>query len=306
MTPSLLSVTAFRLITAAVSLTVSAMAFAADGDRTEQAGDIRVTLRGEGAPVLMIPGLSSDAAVWDDACAALRQKKPVQCVIVQMPGFSKQVPAEAFRQRFLSSSREQLTAYLQSRFPQGVTVAGHSLGGVIGLELAMQPQSPVKALVVVDSLPFMGALQNPAATAESVRPQAEGMRQMMASNRMPAEALRPQFQGMASGMVMTESRRPEVVQWMLDSDRPTSAQAMYELQTTDLRADVARIKVPVTVLGAWAAYKPMGATLESTRAIYEGQYKALPQVKIRMSEKGFHFLPWDDTSLVVDAMAEAI
>ena len=61
------------------------------------------------------------------------------------------------------------------------------------------------------------------------------------------------------------------------------------------------IKVPVTVLGAWAAYKPMGATLESTRAIYEGQYKALPQVKIRMSENGYHFLPWDDTALVVDA-----
>ena len=79
---------------------------------------------------------------------------------------------------------------------------------------------------------------------------------------------------MASGMVMTESRRPEVVQWMLDSDRPTSAQAMYELQTTDLRADVARIKVPVTVPGAWAATSPWGHAGEHPRAIYEGQYKA--------------------------------
>ena len=194
MTPSLLSVTAFQFITAAVA---DGLGHGLHRRRPHRAGgDIRVTLRGEGAPVAeMIPGLSSDAAVWDDACAALRQKKAVQCVIVQMPGFSKQVPAEAFRQRFLSSSREQLTAYLQSRFPQGVTVAGHSLGGVIGLSWPLQPQSPVKALVVVNArCPSWARCRTPQPPPRSVRPQAEGMRQMMASNRMPAEALRPQFQ----------------------------------------------------------------------------------------------------------------
>ena len=41
----------------------------ADGAETFQ--DIQVSIRGEGRPLLMVPGLNSAGAVWDETCAAL-------------------------------------------------------------------------------------------------------------------------------------------------------------------------------------------------------------------------------------------
>nr|WP_231109289.1 hypothetical protein [Stenotrophomonas maltophilia] len=64
--------------------------------------------------------------------------------------------------------------------------------------------------------------------------------------------------------------------------------------TTDLRASIASISAPTLVLGSWAGYQPMGATEESTRAVFRTQYAELQGVQIAMSAQGFHFLMWDD------------
>jgi pimeloyl-ACP methyl ester carboxylesterase len=69
---------------------------------------------------------------------------------------------------------------------------------------------------------------------------------------------------------------------------------MADMLTTDLRASIAAIDVPVLVLGSWAAYKPYGATLESTKATFAAQYAQLRNVEIEMSAAGFHFLTFDD------------
>src|SRR3546814_10981732 len=94
------------------------------------------------------------------------------------------------------------------------------------------------------------------------------------------------------------SRSPERVktlaEWSRSSDRATTTQAMYELMTTDLRAQLNTIHTPTLVLGAWAAYAPYGATRESTEAIFRSQYAALDGVRIAMSDSGYHFLMWDD------------
>jgi N-formylmaleamate deformylase len=71
---------------------------------------------------------------------------------------------------------------------------------------------------------------------------------------------------------------------------------MYDMYTTDLRADVARIQQPVLVLGTWAAYQQFGATKESTRAIFSQQYAHLPQARIELSETGRHFVMYDDAA----------
>ncbi|MGE8260000.1 MAG: alpha/beta fold hydrolase, partial [Stenotrophomonas sp.] len=82
--------------------------------------------------------------------------------------------------------------------------------------------------------------------------------------------------------------------WGHDSDRATTADAMYSLLVTDLRGEVAGIRSPTLVLGAWASYQAMGATEASARAIFQSQYAALPGVRIELSATGHHFLMWDD------------
>lgn len=86
----------------------------------------------------------------------------------------------------------------------------------------------------------------------------------------------------------------QAVSWSLSSDPNTVAQAMYEILASDLRDDLATIKVPTLVLGSWVAYQPHGATKESTSAIFQSQYDKLSQLRFEISETGRHFIMLDD------------
>jgi pimeloyl-ACP methyl ester carboxylesterase len=271
-----------------IGATTSAVTVAA-ADRSETFQDIRVTVRGEGKPVLMIPGLNSAGAVWDETCAALQPAR-IQCHIVQLPGFAGQAPVSS--ERFLESMRDRLLAYLAAKTKDPVVVLGHSLGGELALQMALKDPARIDKLVIVDSLPFFPAARDPKATSETTKPMAAGMRQgMMAS---PPDAYNTQLKAALRGMTRDAKRVERLEEWGLASDRATTSLAMYELFTIDLRADLVAIRKPTLVLGSWAAYAPFGATRESTRKIFEEQYRLLPGVRIELSEAGYHFLMWDD------------
>ncbi|QIX62829.1 alpha/beta hydrolase [Hymenobacter sp. BT18] len=247
-----------------------------------------VRVVGKGQPMLLIPGLTCPGAVWDETVA--HYQKQYQCHIVSLAGFGG-TAAPASTSQLLQNVRDQLLTYIQTQKLTKPTVVGHSLGGFVALWMSSTRPEAVGPLVIVDSLPFIGAVQNPAATVEMVRPMAEGMRQQMSKSKaQPA-----QQRQMVSGLVTDTARITQVTRWGLASDPATVAQAMYDMYTTDLRPEVARIQQPVLVLGAWAAYQAYGSTKESTRAIFEQQYAQLPRHRVEMSEAGKHFLMYDDT-----------
>ncbi|MFG6430054.1 alpha/beta fold hydrolase [Roseateles sp. LYH14W] len=253
--------------------------------------DLRVEVVGEGRPVLMIPGLNSAASTWTETCAALQPG--VQCHIVQLPGFAG-APAVA-TDNFLNGMRDRLLAYLDDRKLDKPVVMGHSLGGVLALQMAAEKPGRIERLVIVDSLPFLAGLRG--MTPEAARGMAAGMRQqMLAGTKEQWEAGTRQG---AAGMSRSPANVERVVAWGLASDRATTAQAMSELWGEDLRPLLPRITTPTLVLGAWAAYEPMGATLDSTRGIFEAQYAGLKGAKVSMSQRGHHFLMWDDADWLV-------
>lgn len=248
-----------------------------------------VRVVGKGQPMLLIPGLNCPGAVWDEALAHYQQR--YQCHIISLAGFGGTAPVAA-TDPLLPAVRDQLLAYIKTQQLRKPVVMGHSLGGFMALALSAAQPDAVGPLVIVDSLPFMAAIQNPAATVETMKPLAAQMRQQVKQGHMPAAAQRQ----MVAGMVTDTARQTQVARWGLASDPATTAQAMYDMYTIDLRSDISRIKQPVLVLGSWAAYAQYGSTKESTRAIFAQQYAQLPQVRIEMSEAGRHFLMYDDTA----------
>lgn len=162
-----------------------------------QAGQVQVTVRGEGRPVLMVPGLNSAAAVWDETCAALQPG--VQCHIAQLPGFAG-APAGA-GPAFLDAMRDQLLAYLSSQPGPRFTLMGHSLGGALALMMAAENGARIERLVIVDTLPFLAGIRDPNATVESITPMATAMRDgMLASTPEQYEAqARPMMQALVHG-----------------------------------------------------------------------------------------------------------
>ncbi len=264
---------------------------AAPAAPTEIYKEIRITVQGEGRPVLMIPGLNSGAEVWTDTCKALQPG--VQCHMVHLPGFAG-APASptASEARFIDTMRDRLLDYIAERKLARPVVMGHSLGGVLAMTMAVQQPAALDRIVIVDSLPFLAGIRNPSATADSVKAMAEAMRNQMRS--ASPEVMAAQTKASANGLTRAPGGTERVVAMGLASDRNTTAQAMSELWGLDLRPLLPKIQTPTLVLGAWAAYAPMGATMASTLGIFELQYQGLPKVQIRMSETAYHFIMWDD------------
>lgn len=273
---------------AALALTAWATLVSPAHAATEHFQDLQVEVIGSGRPVLMIPGLNSGAQVWRETCAALQPQ--VQCHLIQLPGFAG-APA-VVSDDFLSAMRDRLLAYSADRKLDHPAVIGHSLGGVLALQMAIAAPQKIGPLVIVDALPYFGAVQNPTATPATLKPMAEQMRAGM----LAADAT--QYAAQTDAAVANMAHAPEQVAtlklWGRDSDRATTANAMYSMTMTDLRQPIAGITAPVLVLGAWAAYQPFGATEASTRQVFATQYAALPGVRIEMSRAGYHFLMWDD------------
>ena len=144
--------------------------------------------------------------------------------------------------------------------------------------------------MVVDMMPFLGAMfGGPAATPESLRPVAEQIRGAMRAGG--GEARRQQVTAMIATMVKTEGLRPGVVANSLASDSSVSSQGFYDLIVTDLRPDLARIDVPLTVL--WV--HPPGAPISETQmaAYYQASYAGVPGAIVRRIPDSYHFIMFD-------------
>lgn len=257
----------------------------------DQFQGMAVDVIGQGRQVLMVPGLNSGMESWRDTCKAL-QDVPVQCHLVQLPGFAGQ-PAQE-EEGFVQPVRERLQAYISQRMGPRPVLAGHSLGGFLSLQLAADGGDSIGGVIVVDSLPFFPVAGNPAATADSMRPMAEAMRTQMQA--LDEENYRRQALASLAGMSKSAERQALLRKWSADSDRATTTQAMYELMTTDIRPQLPKVSAPVVVFGAWEAYARFGATKESTGAIFESQYAGLPNGRVAMADTGYHFLMWDAAS----------
>lgn len=251
---------------------------------------LSVEHKGTGPALIFIPGLNSGTETFRTTCAFFHQN--YQCHLLQLPGFAGHPATPGLQQDFLVAMRDEVLAYINAQKLHKVTLVGHSLGGTLSLMLALKAPELIDKIVIVDALPFYPALQNPALTAELMRPQAEQMRAMM-NNQSQADYEKNAAANM-QGMSNNPARLPLLIEWSKSSDRTTTTQAMVALMTTDLRSDIAALKQPTLVLGAWAAYKAYGSTKDSTAGIYKRQYEKLKNVDIRMSDTGYHFLTWDD------------
>ena len=250
-----------------------------------------VQVVGKGRPVLLIPGLNCTGAVWDETVAHYRGQ--YQCHVITLAGFGSVPPQQPVPAHLLQDVRDQLLAYVKAQKLNRPAVIGHSLGGFLALWMAATDPSALGPLEIVDSLPFLPVAQNPAATVENTRPQAELLRQQMRTARLPLAARRQ----MTAGMVTDTARVALVTRWGQASDPATTGQAMYDMYTTDLRPEVARIQQPVLVLGTWAGYAAYGATKAGVQQVFEQQYAPVPHHTLVMSEAGKHFVMYDDPTL---------
>jgi pimeloyl-ACP methyl ester carboxylesterase len=258
-------------------------------EKSTQAPDFRVAVTGEGDPLILIPGLSCDGAVWAATVAVL--SKNYTCHVLTLPGFAGVSPVN-LDQGFLPKIEAQIIRYIQQKLTQKPIIVGHSLGGFLALSMAIHHQELLRKIVIVDSYAFLPAAYQPQLTEKTAIPQAEAMKAMMLAT---SDSLFRQQQLMTMRSMVTDPQWAEkAVEWSLASHRPSVAQAMYDLMTTDLRPQVKAVKIPVLIFGSWMGGKDYGITKERVSSLFQSQYGAMHGVQIKIAETAKHFIMWDE------------
>jgi pimeloyl-ACP methyl ester carboxylesterase len=250
----------------------------------------RVEVAGSGPPMLLIPGLTSNGEVWRATVEEFSRDHEVH--VFSLAGFAG-VPPIATDSGWLLRQREAIVAYVRDRRLEKPVIVGHSLGGFLALWIAADHPELPGAVVNVDGMPFFGILMNPNATRETMRPMAAQMHRMMMGPgarenylRMQDSQLRMMARDTASHAMLARHGR--------DSDMGTMAIAMHDMYVEDLRADLARVRVPVLNVHAWAAYAAMGQSREGIERIAANQYAALASQRLRIHDTAYHFIMLDE------------
>jgi len=249
---------------------------------------INVTVRGDGPDVILIHGMSSHAEVWDTTAAALEGRYRLH--IVQMKGFAGFAAEGNAEGPVAAPVAEEISRYIDTTGIVQPAVIGHSMGGAIGMMLAARHPESVGKLLVVDMFPFMGAMfGGPNATPDSVRPIADGIRAQM--RMAPQGAISPILEQTINNMVRTTSARPRILGHARDSNVGVTANAFHELIVTDLRPELANIRVPLTAMYVIPPEAPVSP------AAYEGFMRAsfanAPQTRFVKIDDSYHFIMVD-------------
>jgi pimeloyl-ACP methyl ester carboxylesterase len=254
-----------------------------------------VKVEGRGRPMILIPGLTSSGKVWDSTVA--RYKSKYECHVLTLAGFAGE---PASNPPSLERVRNEIAAYIRKKKLKQPIMVGHSLGGFVSLWLAVKEPDLVGALVLVDSLPFFAAIQDPNTTVASARPQAEAMRAAMLKP-LPDEERRTMQTSISKSMVTDPAHVSLITDWGLKSDMGMVAQSMYDMYTTDLRPSLSGIKARVLVIGTWIAYQQY-TNKQGVERVFRQQYAGLPDYRLVMSESGKHFVMYDDPNLLFKEM----
>jgi pimeloyl-ACP methyl ester carboxylesterase len=257
---------------------------------------IAVTVSGQGPDVILIPGLASSGSVWDPTVKQLSGRYRVH--VMQVAGFAGAPVGGNAEGPVLDPLVEAVDDYVKSAKLTSPVVIGHSMGGLTGLMLARRHPEDVSRLMIVDSLPFYAVLFSPAATVETVKPQATVMRDAMTA--MSPEVFAGQQALTMPRLVKSPEGLKAALDWSKASSQSVVARAMYDVLTTDMRGQLAAVTTPTTLL---YPYDPvMGAPQASVDKTYADAYATLPKARLERIDGSFHFIMLDQPA----AFAEAV
>jgi len=254
-----------------------------------QSDAFKVDIKGTGSPVLLFPGFTCPGDVWTEVVNEL--SKNHECHVFTFAGFGD-VPA--IDKPWLPKIKEAISAYISDKNLKKPTIIGHSLGGTIGLWLASENQNNIEKIIVVDALASNGALMIPNFKAEEISYDNAYNQQLLNMDDVNFKAMAKQ---MAKAMTLNTEKQGLISKWMIESDRKTYVYGYTDLLKLDLRKDISKIEIPVTIL---AATEPYG--LETVKQTYAEQYKNLKNYNIKFAEGSAHFIMFDTPNWLIETI----
>jgi pimeloyl-[acyl-carrier protein] methyl ester esterase len=251
---------------------------------------------GKGPDLVFIPGLASSRATWRATAERLRGHYRLH--LIQIAGFAGEPARANATGDVLVPTAEAIDAYLVEQKLSPATAIGHSLGGTTLLYLSEKHPEHLKKVLIVDALPFFGGMQDPKATADSVRPMAAKVRDAMSASSGPvtAASLEPQMKAMSKD----PSSVHMISEWGALSDRGVVARALYDDFTLDLRPGLAGIRTPIVLL--YPDNAPLGVPAGMMAKVYPAVYAPAATVKPVLVADSQHFIMLDQPQAFAQAL----
>jgi pimeloyl-ACP methyl ester carboxylesterase len=251
------------------------------GNAQSKAFSVEIT--GKGRPILLIPGFSCSGDVWKETVAHL--EKNYECHVLTIAGFAGVAPIDT---PVLKTVRDEIIKYVATKKLARPIVIGHSLGSFMALWVSSTAPELFGKLVCVDGMPFLSALSNPNANADSLKksPMYNAEAAVKSFENLPDSGFIDNTAKALFWQVNDTARAREIATWQYRSNRRTLGLTLIELATTDLRKDIARITSPVLVLGS------IYGSREKSDELIGQQFKELPGAIIHVAESK-HFIMYD-------------
>ena len=254
---------------------------------------IQVTVQGQGAPVLLIPGLMSDQRIWQATAKALESQ--YQLHLVSLAGFAG---TPAVTGVLLPAVKAELLQYIQTQKLQRPVIIGHSLGAFLAFDLASSAPQLIGKIIAVDGLPYLAPVftRDSNTTVAMMQTQAQGIQSYY--QQMTPAALQASVQQGLNIQATSATHQALVLEMAGKSDPAAVGQAIYELLSTDLRDNVAKIQQPVLLLGAGGAL-PSASMRPAVEAMYQQQISKIPQAQLQFNWQSRHFMMLDQPDWVL-------
>ena len=252
----------------------------------------KVQVSGEGAPILFLPGFSCTGAVWDETVALFSQTN--ECHVFTFAGFGDVPPIE---KPWLSRIKDELLNYVKTQNLKNPIIVGHSMGGTLGLWMSVSEANLFEKLIVVDGLPSIGALMIPNFDASQITYNNPYSNNLL---NMDESAFMEMAKQTASFMCFNKERQADIVNWIVNSHRKTYVDGYTDLLKLDLRPEMHKIKIPVTLLAATYPNKEM------VKSNYDKQFKNVEDFTAYYADNSAHFIMYDQPEWFLSHLKTAL
>jgi pimeloyl-ACP methyl ester carboxylesterase len=288
----------FKHLLASLALAFSLLASAIAAERSFEVGALRVDVRGDGPPVILIPGLAGGSWVWSETAARLENRHTLY--LVTLPGFDGRPALPGVT---LDSLQQDLRALIEKRRLARPVLVGHSLGGTLSLAFATTHSASIAGVVSVDGLPVFPGTEH----AADRKPLAEGMRAQFAA-QSPEQFAAGQLAYMRQIGTLDEARAQQLAAQSARSDVAATADFAAQLMALDLRPKLPAIEVPVVLVSPFHApdLARIGVDEAGKTGYYRGLMTGVRRLEVVSIAPARHFVMFDQPEKFAQALDQAL
>ena len=260
-----------------IALLFSALCFNVFGQTKSYPFEVTKTGKGKQA-IIFLPGFASSGDVWNETRANF--EKDFTCYTFTMAGFAgvKPQPNASFK-----NWETEIANYIKANKIEKPIILGHSMGGGLALAIASDYPELISKIIVVDALPCLAALRDPSFKSQENNDCSPMLNQIGAMSEDEFHQMQKRNMAM---LLADASKQDEVIGWSMKSDRKTFSEMYCDFSNTDLREKITSIQCPSLILLEFG--------FSNYKEPIEGQYKNLKTASFQYSNKGLHFIMYDD------------